>query len=350
MFISRYFRSISIISFVVFVVSCGGGGGSGETKVAETPKALLSGAPTSTVNENVEYLFSVTSQNFNGNAINYSIDNLPLWASFDASKGQLVGTPNYEQAAIYSNIKISATDGTNTAKFPAFSIEVININRLPILAEQPEFERLESELISIPLVMSDPDLDNLTVTLENHPDWLSFDEETSSLVGKPSLNDSGSYQLNIIVNDGNDEISVPISLVVKDAIEVRGKVIDGYIRGAIVYIDENLNVIIDGNEISTTTDETGSYVLVLPIEKLSLLSKYPVRAYIVAEAQDISRPELDFTTTPLTLSLPPLDITQIENDTLAGAVVSPFSEQLLALINDKVMLVESGELSVSDLQ
>ena len=351
MFISRYFRSISIVSLIVFVASCGGGGGdSGETKVVEPPKALLSGAPTSTVNENVEYLFTVTSQNFNGNSIDYSIDNLPSWASFDASKGQLVGTPNYDQAGIYSNIIISATDGTNTANLPVFSIEVINMNRLPTMAEQPEFELLESELISIPLVMSDPDLDNLTVTLENHPDWLSFDEDTLSLIGKPNLDDSGAYQSNIIINDGTDEISVQISLVVKDAIEVHGKVIDGYISGAIVYIDENLNVILDENEISTTTDETGSYVLVLPIEKIALLSKSPVRAYIGAEAQDISRPELDFTTTPLTLSLPPLDITLIENDTLVGAVVSPFSEQLLALINDKVILVESGDLSVSDLQ
>ncbi|MFT5296134.1 MAG: outer membrane protein assembly factor BamB [Colwellia sp.] len=349
MFTSRYFRSISIVSLVVLVVSCGGGG-SGETKVVETPKALLSGAPTLTVNENVEYLFTVSGKNFNGNSISYSIENLPLWANFDASKGQLVGTPNYEQSGIYSNINISATDGTNTAKLSTFSIEVININRLPSLAEQPELERLESELISIPLVMSDPDSDNLTVTLENHPVWLSFDEETSSLVGKASLDDSGFYQLNIIINDGNDEISVPISLTIKDAIEVRGKVIDGYISGAIVYIDENLNVIFDETEISTTTDETGSYVLVLPIEKLSLISKSPVRAYLGAEAQDISRPELDFTTTPLTLSLPPLDITQIENDTLAGAVVSPFSEQLLSLVNDKVMLVESGDLSASDLQ
>jgi outer membrane protein assembly factor BamB len=350
-FISQYFRTISIVSFALFIASCGGGGGGeGKPKVVEPSKPTLSGTPLLTVNENSEYEFTVISQNFNANTLNYSIENLPSWAIFDTSKGQLTGTPNYEQSGTYSTIKISASDGANTAVLSSFSIEVVNVNRLPVAVIQTEYEALESELISIPVEMSDPDLDDLSVTLENQPAWLSFDMETLSLVGQASLSDSGNYQLNIIINDGIDEISVASSIIIKDAIEVRGKVIDGYISGALVYIDENLNVIFDDAEISTRTDETGSYTLVLPIEKLDILSKYPVRAYIGAEAQDLSRPELDFTITPLTLSLPPLDISLIEHDAFDGAVVSPFSEQLFSLINDKIQLVISGGISTNELQ
>lgn len=349
MFISQYFRTISIIFLSLFLISCGGGN-TEEPKVVAPPKATLSGTPDLTVNENENYSFTVTNQNFNNNSLNYSIENLPSWANLDTATGQLSGTPNFEQAGVYSNILITASDGTNAAVLPTFSIEVINVNRLPVVTAQVEYEVLESELISIALDISDPDLDNLSVTLENEPAWLSFDAESSSLVGKASLNDSGSYQINIIVNDGSDELSVPVSLIVKDALEVRGKVIDGYISGAIVYLDENINVILDENEFSTITDETGSYTLLLPAEKLDLLSKSPIRAFIGAGAQDLSRPALDFTNTPLTLSLPPIDINKIENDIIIGAIVSPFSEQLMALVSDKLLLIGSGELSVEELK
>lgn len=40
-----------------------------------------------------------------------------------------------------------------------------------------------------------------------------------------------------------------------------GKVIDGYVRGASVFIDENNNSVLDGNEVSTTSDNSGSFEL-----------------------------------------------------------------------------------------
>lgn len=350
MFLSQYFRAISTLLVVLFLTSCGGGGGDEKPKVVETPKATLSGAPALTINENSEYTFTVSSHNFNGNTLKYSVINLPSWANFDTSKGQLFGSPNYEQSGVYSNIKISASDGENTATLKTFSIEVINVNRLPNIVVETEYQALESEPFAIALDISDADLDDFSVSLENQPTWLSFDMETLSLVGEASLSDSGNYQINIIVNDGIDEVKASSSIIINDAVKVSGKVIDGYISGALVYLDENLNVAFDESEISSNTDETGNYKLVLPAEKLDLLSKYPVRAYIGAGAQDVSRPELDFSITPITLSLPPIDISLIENSAFESAVVSPFSEQLYTLIDDEIQMVESGTLSVSELQ
>jgi len=351
-FRSRYLQATLIIFFVSILTACGGGGGGAKgTKVVEPPKPAVSGTPILAVNENEQYSFSVATQNFSSSLISYSIENLPSWANFDTSTGVLSGTPNFDQSGIYSTIKISASDGTYTASLAPFSIEVLNVNRLPVINSLSEYEVLERELIAIPLEINDPDLDELSVTLENQPAWLSFDLATSSIIGQASLIDAGTYQITIIINDGSDElVKADVTLIVKDAVEVHGKVIDGYISGAIVYIDENLNVIFDEDEISTKTDETGSYSLVLPVEKLAVLSKSPIRAYIGAEAQDLSRPELDFSLTPLTLSLPPIDINKLENDAFDGAIVSPFSEQLLALIEDKLLLVESGGLSASELQ
>ncbi|WP_019029781.1 PQQ-binding-like beta-propeller repeat protein [Colwellia piezophila] len=352
MCIPRSLQIISIIFITLFITSCGGGSDGDETKVVNTPTAALSGSPVLAVNENTQYLFRITSQYFNSGSINFTIENLPSWATFDATTGELLGTPNFDHAGIYSAIKISASDGTSNAVLPTFSIEVLNMNRLPvIITAQAEYQVLEKELILIPVEISDADLDEMSVTLADHPAWLRFDSISSSLVGQPSLTDSGSYQIKIIVNDGSDDLQIlQVSLIVKDSIEVSGQVIDGYISGAIVYLDENFNRHFDDGEISTTTNQVGSYTLLLPADKSLLLSKVPMRAYIGAGAQDLSRPELDFTTTPFTLSLPPIDTNLIENELVQGAVISPFSEQVSALIDEKIQLVQSGELSVNELQ
>jgi len=225
-------------------------------------------------------------------------------------------------------------------------------NHLPTVSTaQGIYEVLERELIVIPVEITDADSDELAVRLENQPEWLSFDQTTSSIIGQASLSDSGTYQVNIIVDDGGGTLQTEqISLIVKDGIEVTGKVIDGYISGAVVYLDENLNGVFDSDELSTTTNNLGSYTLLLPLDKSLILSKSPVRAYIGAGAQDLSRPELDFSTSPLTLSLPPIDTNLIAGESFQNAVISPFSEQVFTLINDKLPLVQSGELSITELQ
>ena len=354
-FASRSLHIISTILFALSLASCGGGGSDGDgskIKAVETPQAALSGTPILSINENIEYIFSVSSENFTTKSLTYNIENLPEWASFDTSTGHLLGTPNFDQAGIYSAITISASDGVSTAMLPSFAIEVLNINRLPVVtAAQTEYEALERELINIPVIISDPDSDEVYVVLENQPSWLTFDLSTSSLVGQAGLADSGSYQVTINFTDGSDELqTTKVSLIIKDAIEVSGQVIDGYISGAVVYIDENINGVFDDGEFTTITDEVGDYTLLLPTEQSLILSKSPVRAYIGAGAQDISRPELDFINTPFTLSLPPIDISKLSNDLIEGAVISPYSEQVYSLINDKVLLVQSEEISVDKLQ
>ena len=84
----------------------------------------ISGAPATTVNANVAYNFQPTAADPDGDALTFSIQNRPSWATFNTSTGRLSGTPTTAQAGGYSNIIISVSDGTASASLPAFSITV----------------------------------------------------------------------------------------------------------------------------------------------------------------------------------------------------------------------------------
>ncbi|AZQ85697.1 hypothetical protein EKO29_17865 [Colwellia sp. Arc7-635] len=346
-------RLIGILS-ICALSACGGGGGGNESppNVIEPPKSLtLFGAPVTSVDEMQVYAFQVSVKNQSSANLVYSVQNIPSWGGIDPATGLLSGTPNFDDSGSYSNVIISVSDGTNTASLPAFAIEVFNVNRSPKVVSPISFEVLERKEIALVVEAVDADMDDVIISLQNHPDWLSFDESSSSLIGTPSLEDSGSYQFNIILDDGGEEaISTPVSLLVNNAVEIRGKVIDGYISGALVFIDENLNNIFDESEFSTTTDDTGSYILVMPLDNIELLSTSPIRAYVGAGAKDLSRTDLDFTATPITLSLPPIEIANRENDLIEGMVISPFTDQLFNLVSDKLLLMTSGQISLDEMQ
>jgi hypothetical protein len=61
--------------------------------------------------------------------VTYSIQSKPAWATFDASTGELRGTPT--AAGIFTNITIAATDGQSTAKLTPFSITVTGAGTTP---------------------------------------------------------------------------------------------------------------------------------------------------------------------------------------------------------------------------
>jgi hypothetical protein len=84
----------------------------------------ISGSPATTVNANVAYNFQPTAADPDGDALTFSIQNRPSWATFNTSTGRLSGTPTTAHAGAYSNIIISVSDGTASASLPAFSITV----------------------------------------------------------------------------------------------------------------------------------------------------------------------------------------------------------------------------------
>jgi Putative Ig domain len=84
----------------------------------------ISGSPATTVAAGTAYSYQPSSQDQDGDSLQYSIAGKPAWATFSVSTGLLTGVPTAEHAGSYENIVISVTDGKGTAALPAFGITV----------------------------------------------------------------------------------------------------------------------------------------------------------------------------------------------------------------------------------
>jgi len=85
----------------------------------------ISGSPASEVAVGVAYSFTPSASDADGDALTFSIQGKPSWASFNSSNGRLSGTPVEADEGTYSNIRISVSDGEESASLPAFSITVV---------------------------------------------------------------------------------------------------------------------------------------------------------------------------------------------------------------------------------
>ena len=97
------------------------------TGVPNTPPTI-SGTPSTTDTAGNAYSFTPTAADANNNPLTFSIQNLPGWATFSTTTGQLSGTPTAAAAGTYSNIVIAVSDGMSTVSLPAFSITVTQIS------------------------------------------------------------------------------------------------------------------------------------------------------------------------------------------------------------------------------
>jgi hypothetical protein len=92
--------------------------------VGGTTVLTMSGSPATSDATGEAYSFVPTTSNTGGGTLTFSIANKPAWASYDTATGALTGTPSSAQAALYSNIQLSVSNGSASASLPAFSINV----------------------------------------------------------------------------------------------------------------------------------------------------------------------------------------------------------------------------------
>ena len=110
--------SASLPSFSIEVLDNGGGSNNPPT---------ISGTPPAAVTVGQTYSFLPTANDPDGDLLTFNIQNLPGWANFDTNNGGLSGVPTAGDVGVYSNIRISVSDGEFTASLPDFDVEVTAI-------------------------------------------------------------------------------------------------------------------------------------------------------------------------------------------------------------------------------
>jgi hypothetical protein len=135
----RGFDSARIVLFGAMAIAAAGLSGCGDSGTSSasnaqgttsTATSTAQGAPTiegnaiTTATVGTAYSFQPQVTSASTAAITFTIANKPAWATFNASTGQLSGTPATKDVGPYAGVEISATDGKSVIPLPAFTITV----------------------------------------------------------------------------------------------------------------------------------------------------------------------------------------------------------------------------------
>jgi hypothetical protein len=123
-----------LVLAAVLLGGCGGGGGGSADNASANPPSgsgnsapTLSGTPGTTVLVGQAYSFQPSANDANGDALTFTISNLPSWATFNAQTGRISGTPTASQVGSYANIRVTVSDGTANASIGPFTIAVSDV-------------------------------------------------------------------------------------------------------------------------------------------------------------------------------------------------------------------------------
>ena len=135
-------KLIPTLLSVLILTACGGedtasssqasssqDGGDDPVPVNTNTAPVISGTPASSVDEGSSYSFTPVASDADGDALSFTVENLPYWASFNTSSGRISGTPDENAAGTYSNLLVRVSDGELSAALPSFDIVVNNVDQ-----------------------------------------------------------------------------------------------------------------------------------------------------------------------------------------------------------------------------
>ena len=168
----------------------------------------ISGTPETSVAQGDFYLFEPEGMDTDGDALAYSIENRPAWASFSRATGRLSGTPGGGDVGTTRDIVVSVTDGSSAGTVPLapFDLEVTNVNDAPTISGTPSTRVAQDDAYSFTPAGGDIDGDTLvySINIDPLPTWLRFETSTGALSGTPDSGDVGTTTgIVVSVSDGN---------------------------------------------------------------------------------------------------------------------------------------------------
>jgi hypothetical protein len=180
------------------------------TVASSNNRPTISGTPPTTATVATQYSFTPTASDADGGTLTFSIVNRPSWATFSTTTGRLQGTPAAANVGTFADIRISVSDGQDSAQLAPFAIVVgAAPNRAPSISGAPPTAIVAGAAYAFTPTASDPDGDTLTFTINVTPAWASFNAATGQLSGTPGLQHVGTTTgIVITARDGTTTTSL----------------------------------------------------------------------------------------------------------------------------------------------
>lgn len=175
----------------------------------------ITGVPATSVNASATYTFTPAASSPRGAILSFSVQNLPSWATFDSTTGQLWGTPSAASIGTFANITIAVYDGTGTATLAPFTIKVMSVPP-PTISGAPATTAVVGKVYAFTPTTTNPSGGTMSFIIANQPVWASFNATTGQLSGTPAASDVGTAaNIIITVSDGTSKASLaPFSISV----------------------------------------------------------------------------------------------------------------------------------------
>ena len=200
-----------------------------------------------------------------GDALTYTVVSGPKSGVLSGTAPQLIYTPNPNINGA-DQFTFRVKDGALESSLATVNITIAPINDAPVVAPILNQVLASGAALSLPLDATDVDVPSQTLTfsLKSGPSGMTLNSG-NTLVWLPKGSQRPSTNRVVVgVTDGIASAETSFEIVAKAAEQVTlfsGVAIDGYIAGARVWFDANLNGIQDPEEPTTTTDRTGGFNL-----------------------------------------------------------------------------------------
>ncbi|ACH40055.1 dystroglycan-type cadherin-like domain repeat protein [Citrifermentans bemidjiense Bem] len=169
------------------------------TKTNQVPVLTAPAAQTSA--QGAAAALQTAASDANGDSLTYSATGLPAGLSINSATGLISGTVSYA-AALSNTVTVTVTDGTTPAS-ATFTWSVTKVNRAPAITAPGNQSNYTGEVISLPIVATDPNGDTLSYSASNLPLGLSINSSTGVISGTISSSASSSYSVTVSVSDGS---------------------------------------------------------------------------------------------------------------------------------------------------
>ena len=191
---------------VEFGVSDGNGGIDNETIRIEVLNVnrppVLDPVGDKIINETEMLIITLNASDPDGDAIIYSCNRTDLFTDFNPTTGTGSWTTDYEDSGIY-RVEFGVSDGNGGIDNETIRIEVLNVNRPPVLDPIGNKSINESKTLIITVNASDPDGDPLVYSTSNIPDGAIFNSTTQTFLWTPTYEQAGIYEdVQFTVSDG----------------------------------------------------------------------------------------------------------------------------------------------------
>ncbi|MGC8929358.1 MAG: putative Ig domain-containing protein [Candidatus Woesearchaeota archaeon] len=169
-----------------------------------------------TIGEGELLEFVISAYDADGDALTYSVFDLPVGAVFNPTTRRFSWTPDYDQSGIY-HVTFFVSDGLLSDE-ETIAINVLNRNRAPVFDDLLNGTMYvdENQKIEFFVHAIDPDDDNITYYASNVPAGASFDAATHKFSWTPDFDQSGTYNVDFWVSDGTDETHRTIRIIVRN--------------------------------------------------------------------------------------------------------------------------------------